>query len=658
MKQCQMQTTAVHDTKTKANKLSLAENEIEELFDASIPFIDTIKKLISPHIGPFKVSNAHILKLDGNKTEDQYLVIHNSDEEEIVPIDAVAVFIDLHEELTPDSLEVAYKRSQEIKAIPKSDVQGPPDGDIAMTVCIVLARSSLLALEAISEQMGEINNTIPSHKWPDAVAVLSSGILNYTANIPAHDSSGDFYLPTQDYAESAPAPSVFVHKTIRAGGKSTINKVLALIIPRLAIFLPSASASLPNYNDFLEDFPSHGITTQTYQFNLSNDLIPMTHEQALAAQLPTDSFNIVSEKQKLGSVQFQKWQDGGVFVVRGAFPMDLFLVFLREVVPNIDASGLQFFRNSETQVSYVLPMGEKEFFQTLDIFQQRSSNIRIERETAKILLQKTEDEGTSSPFSARLMFGIIKTRDIAFYDKEGRNKFDDLYEPVISNFRNARETAQDIRQKWEDHKEKLASGDIVDIQGRTVKISESLDRPIKRDLESFINLSVRTIKQSMQNLTKELEVDIGFLFKKETTFQDGLKKLQTSDPALADYITGVRQWSEPLILIRNNDLEHGDFPPPRVTYNLDALPVTAEEPEINGKPITEFTDEIIDCISCFVEEVTTHCLQRKFPKGVDIKETTLAERSPENPLRFVVTVVTDQTTPWKLTAHTSKFEDV
>lgn len=640
----------------KANKLSLEENEIKEIFDNSIPLIDTIKKLVSSHIGPFKASNAHILKLDGNKTEDQYLVIHNSDQQETVPIDAVAVFIDLHEELTPDSLEVAYKRSEKIKAIQKSDVKGPPDGDIAMTVCIILARNTPLTLETISEKMGKMNNTAPSHSWPDAIAVLSSGIINYTANIPAHDSSGDFYLPTQNYAESSPAPSVFVHKTIRAGGKGTINKVLALIILRLAIFLPGAP--LPNYNEFLEDFPSHGITTQTYQFNLSNDLIPMTHEQALAAQLPTDTFNIVSDKQKLGSVQFQKWQDGGVFVVRGAFPMDLFLVFLREVVPNIKASGLQFFRNSETQVSYVLPMGEKEFFQTLNVFQQRSSNIKIERETAKILLQKTEDEGTSSPFSGRLMFGIINTRDIAFYDKEGRNKFDDLYEPVISNLRNARETAQDIRQKWEDHKEKLASGDIVDIQGRTVRISESLDRAIKRDLESFINLSVRTLKQSMQNITKELGADIGFLFKKETTFQVGLKKLQARDPALADYIAGVRQWSEPLILIRNNDLEHGDFPPPRVTYNLDALPVTAEKPEINGKPITEFTDEIIDRISCFVEEVTTHCLQRKFPKGVDIKETTLAERSPEKPLRFVVTVVTDQTTTWKLTAHTSKFEDV
>ena len=203
--------------------------------------------------------------------------------------------------------------------------------------------------------MGLLNDTIPSHKWPDAVAALSSGIINYSAHIPTKDSSGDFFLPTEDSDVNSTAPPIFIKRIIRAGEDKTINKVIALIIARLAIFQPGAN--LPNYNEFLTDFPSYGVSTQTYQFNLANVLIPMTREQAFAAQLPSDSFNIVSGKEKLGSVQFLEWQDGGVFVIRGAFPLDIFLVFLQEVVPSIKPSELQYFSGSDTQVSYVLPMG-------------------------------------------------------------------------------------------------------------------------------------------------------------------------------------------------------------------------------------------------------------------------------------------------------------
>ena len=123
-----------------------------------------------------------------------------------------------------------------------------------------------------------------------------------------------------------------VQKVIRAAADLTFNKVASLVIARVAIFKPRVK--VPDYRELIKDMPSHGAATQTYQFNLANTLVPMTREQAIAARLPPDTFNIVSGKRTLGSVQYQSWQDGGVFVVRGAFPIDLFLVFLNEVVPD------------------------------------------------------------------------------------------------------------------------------------------------------------------------------------------------------------------------------------------------------------------------------------------------------------------------------------
>jgi hypothetical protein len=425
-------------------------------------------------------------------------------------------------------------------------------------------------------------------------------------------------------------------------------------VARVAIFQPGVQVS--DYRELIKDMPSHAAVTQTYQFNLANTLVAMTREQAIAAQLPQDTFNIVSGKKKLGSVQYQSWQDGGVFIVRGAFPIDLFLIFLNEVVPGLSAENLQYFRGPDVQVSYVLPVNQRQFFQTLSTFERRSSNMSIQKETAKLLMQKVGDEGSSSPFVARLMFGVLEIRDSVYDNKARREHFDKLYDPVLSGLRNARETSQDIGKEWEQHRAKMESGAIVNTSGRTVHISENIDRSLKRDLESFLNTAVRTIKHSLQVLANDLGVDMGFLFQKEEAFQAGITKMRASEPMLADYLLATRQWSEPLVLTRNN-LEHGTIPSPKVSYMLDSLPVKAEEPRFEGQPITEYTNKVLDCICCFVEEITVSCLRRKLPRGFEVTEVPLAERDPSIPMRFHVTVIPGGRQPWVLAAHTRKFTE-
>jgi hypothetical protein len=47
------------------------------------------------------------------------------------------------------------------------------------------------------------------------------------------------------------------------------------------------------------------------------------------------------------------------------------------------------------------------------------------------------------------------------------------------------------------------------------------------------SVAVRTIKLGVQNLSTELMVDIGFLFKKQTNFETGIRALQSTDPLCA-----------------------------------------------------------------------------------------------------------------------------
>lgn len=627
---------------------------IKPLFDTAIPLQDAVNQLLQPLIGPFKATTARVVDNSGQTTEVYSSVVHNDGNEPgAVPVDNVATVIACYDVLSTEALEVAYQRIKTVKSLYKTDRPGAREGETQMTTGIVVARNSELTLEQISSEMGRMNSLVSSHYWPDAVAVLSLGIVNYSAQAPASQQSGDFFLPAEATAARSPSPSVWVQKVIRPIGDLAFNKVASLIVARVAIFQPGVQVR--DYRELIKDMPSHGAATQTYQFNLANTLVAMTREQAIAARLPQDTFNIVSGKKKLGSVQYQSWQDGGVFIVRGAFPIDLFLIFLNEVVPGLSAGHLQYFRGPDVQVSYVLPVSQRQFFQTLSTF-ERCSNMSIQRETAKILVQKVGDEGSNSPFVARLMIGVMGIRDAVYDNKARRDHFDDLYDPVLSGLRSARETSQDIVKEWEQHRVKVESGAIVSTSGRAVHISENIDRSLKRDLESFLNTAVRTIKHSLQVLAKDLGVDISFLFQRESTFQAGITKLRASDPMLADYLLATRQWSEPLVLMRNN-LEHGTISSSRVSYRLDSSPVRAEEPRFEGQPITQFTNEVLDRICCFVEEITVSCLRRKLPKGFEITEVPLAERDPSIPERFHVTVMPGGRQPWVLAAHTRKFTE-
>ncbi|MBA3002901.1 MAG: hypothetical protein FP813_03495 [Desulfurivibrio sp.] len=378
-------------------------------------------------------------------------------------------------------------------------------------------------------------------------------------------------------------------------------------------------------------------------------------EQIIAERLPPDTFNIVSGKEKLGSIQYQSWQDGGVFIVRGKFPIDPFFIFLNSVIPGLSAKDLQYFRGPGVQISYVLPVNQRQFLQTLSLFERRSSNISIQRETAKVLMQKIGDEGASSPFVARLMLGVMQIRD-AVYDDKTRLYFDKLYGPVLSGLQNARETGQDIAKEWEQHRAKVESGAIVRASGRMVHVSESIDRSQKRDLESFLSTAVRTIKNSLQILASELGVNISFLFQRESTFQTGITTTRAFDPILADYLLATRQWSEPLVFMRN-ELEHGTIPVPKVSYMLDSSPVRADEPRFNGRPITEFTNEVLDRICCFVEDITVYCLRKKLPRGFEVTELPLADRDLRAPERFHITVTPGGRQAWVLSAHTRSFTE-
>ncbi len=524
-----------------------------------------------------------------------------------------------------------------------------------MTAVIIVARDSAMTLDDVAEVMTRLNDNSPSHAWPDMVAVLSKGFVHYATRLPGDDACGDFFLPPNSRMPGA-APPLYITKNMLAAGDHTFNKVMAFVLARLRILDPAAPLLR---HDFLQaGLPRLGVSTNSYQFDLSLCLRRLTDGDLAKQYMPGESFDIVVAPGKtLGSIQFQAWQDGGVFVIRGVFPLELFLIFLRLQVPSLQPDDLRFIRRGEIQVSNVLPITAGDFAQTLRLAQSRMSGMSIRKSERKIVIQKLADEGTSSPFAARLMLGILKIRDIAAPGAE-TERFDKAYDPAITAVITARDTANDVPSVWRSHAAKIASGEIVEVHGSHIHITEkSIERQLKRDVEGFINASARALKQGMQHLAGVLKRDIGFLFKKENAYRDGIARLRATDPLLADYLAQARGWSERLLLVRNQELEHGHGVTIRIVYRVNGGRVAADEPIVGGVPLEDFVTQNLDRLLCFVEDVTVHCLQLALGPGLAITEVALQERSIEAPERFRLTIATGGRAPWRILPHRKRFEE-
>ncbi len=280
----------------------------------------------------------------------------------------------------------------------------------------------------------------------------------------------------------------------------------------------------------------------------------------------------------------------------------------------------------------------------------------VKPEQPKLTISKLADEGTSSPFIARLTLSPIKLRDVALPDHTKHEAFDMAYEFVFMTAINTRATSQQIMEIIAEHNRKIFAGEIARLQGHMIHIDESIDRELRKHVEDFLNSAVRVLKQGMQNVAKTLQLNIGFLFQKDSTFENGVTALAKTHPKLAAYLRETRKWSERLISSRNA-IEHEGWVLPRVVYTENAGRIQTEEPQISGQPVTEFVQYMMDRLCCFIEEVTAYALQAQMPDGISITEISPSQRNPQCVERFQVALAHGGMPLWSIAYHESTFEE-
>jgi len=280
----------------------------------------------------------------------------------------------------------------------------------------------------------------------------------------------------------------------------------------------------------------------------------------------------------------------------------------------------------------------------------------VKLDPTKFVVQKLADEGSSSPFMARLFLGILTMRDAVFPDQAKRDIFDKPYHFVMETMLNTRSTSQKIIQLIAEHLSKLAKGEVGQVHGLLIQIEKPIDKELRKEVEAFLNSAVRALKHGMQEVTKILGIKIDFLFRQQSTFENEIKKLQEDDPYLSAYLIETRKWSEPLIESRNA-IEHSGWTLPKIRYFEVSGTIHADEPEISGQKVSGFVKFMMNRLSCFIEEVTVHCLKAKMPAGISVMEFPSSQRKIENPQRFQLTLTNGGMPIWNITYHQGSFEE-
>lgn len=617
-----------------------------------------LQQLVTP---PYRIETAAIADHVGRTTESFPVLICNGGQiigptgsQAVVPTESVAVAFEVSHTVDLDGLAAAYGRLAQAKAQVKS-APVPGGEHIERTLGIIFAADSSVPLEELGEEVIRLNARTPSDRWPDLLVVAKKGQIGYYAQLLGSNNEPGILLPPSQNAGSAKRVPVYATMMISATGAETFNLMAHAILGHLTRWAPGYL--IPEYQTILDGVPRQGITLTGYQYNLAGELRPLPREQYRDRAMPLQSVSLVPKGNKnappLAGMAFLPWQDGGVVLLQGKLPLEGMLVFLAGVISGEEFRKIQKMTWGDLQVSNVLPISERQYHLLLRNIQQRGG-LDVRRNDGKIVVQKFADEGTGTPFVARIFYGQMKLAEgLGATDRESFLKAHKL---LMTTAMEIRDAANDVARTWKDYKRRIDEGSIVERQRGQIHVTEHIDRQLGRLTSDFLTGATRSFKDRMQRVSRALGLNIGCLYQEQAKFERGLAELQTSDAPLAAYIRQARAWSHALVTTRNN-LDHGDWELPRAIINEVDGRVTVTEPLIEKTPVTQWVADMTDRILCLIEDIVAHGIQKNMPEGVTLTEIPIAQRSPELPLRFQNAVAGGGRPAWEIRYHMTKFDE-
>lgn len=276
-------------------------------------------------------------------------------------------------------------------------------------------------------------------------------------------------------------------------------------------------------------------------------------------------------------------------------------------------------------------------------------------------VKKVSDEGSSSPFMARIFIGPLELRDFLlssrFSDEEltkARAEFDKKFTPVFDAAQATRDAAREVISLVNSHKINIASKRIVNIRSNQYDILETIDIPLGQAVDKTIIQGTIATKTGLQGLLSDFfGLNIGFMFRKTKAFKDGVSELRkTGENDFAEYLIRVREnWLEEFIELRNQR-EHEGQRLGSVNYSLigDST-VMVDFPSVLNLSVDQFASYTANRILLFIENTMAYAFQRiimnAFP--ISLVEIPPEFRDKSDPKRFRLSPIgADAYLPWRI----------
>ena len=322
-------------------------------------------------------------------------VFRFSEDAMILPVDTVASVIEVKSRLTSDELLDAYKKIASVKTLkkrPSSEMDRKATGSelkMTSTLGVIFAFTSDIAIETVAQKIEELNKPFDSQAWPDMVIVLDVGTLNYAIQSPGGELFGDL-MPREETFAIAP---FYVSLMLRRDREFSLNRFFTTLLSHLQFF--PHRPSVPPFDIALAGTAKECIGVCSYQYDRDKNLLPANRTEI---ELPAAIQIKSTSGQVTATLHWLPWPSGGTIMCESGAPLQMFLLLAGF------AKDEQIFHCGSRQYSSVLPVKRAEFLR----WPQRL-NSKMKGMTAEVVIYKQEqvsDEGTSTPFVARLLAGM------------------------------------------------------------------------------------------------------------------------------------------------------------------------------------------------------------------------------------------------------------
>jgi hypothetical protein len=432
----------------------------------------------------FYVGPGIVVDADGARSGEfsSLVATEAPDADGAVHADAVAVAVYACKNLDASSLADGYKQIAAVRRLRKTP--SAVDSQTTNTLGLIVAARTDLSLDEVAKEMRELNHGVEDDWRPDMAAIFAQGVVSYGMSFFDEPAVGAYLQPK---AGTRLAPPINVHLIVTETETDALNKLCGLLSGHLAFFAPSVPR--PDMRSVLDGAPQNAAIAWTYQYDVARKLA-----DARAVESDAPAYRIEDPRgTPLCRLRFQRWQDGGIIVAEGGLPLSGLLALTGKGFPTTT-----FPRAGGRQLSCVLPIVERDFVELMGTISKRSTGMVVRAELPQFAIVKLLDEGTSTPFVARLYMTPSTIRDAAFTSKDEIAEYDKLFQFMLNHLVDVRKTAQAIVSLWTTYAARVASGEIARYDN-ALHIDEPIDQPLNAHVKSFVLDAARAAKK-MQHL--------------------------------------------------------------------------------------------------------------------------------------------------------------